>query len=117
MERRRCVQRPILITAILAGASIPASAAPSAADAAAAPPPARNVQLGIAGGPCQRLDVHPAGPRETVGPKKLDELPPAALYLTVLRGTDGCYEPVIVRRGYGAMTDPAQSRERARPRR
>jgi len=99
------VKRLILITAILAGASVPASAGPGAPGAAAAPPTPRSAPFAIAGQRCQRFDVHPAKPGEPVRPKKLDELPPASLYLTVLRGSNGCYEPVIVRRGIGAMAD------------
>jgi hypothetical protein len=38
--------------------------------------------------------------------KRLDELPPANLILTVLREEDGCIVPVIVRYGIGAPAKP-----------
>jgi hypothetical protein len=36
--------------------------------------------------------------------QKLGDLPPAALFLTVFRKTDGCITPVVVRTGIGATT-------------
>jgi hypothetical protein len=37
-------------------------------------------------------------------PRKLGELPPGRLYLSVDRQVDGCRQPVIVRYGIGAAT-------------
>lgn len=62
------------------------------------------------------LSEHPArceAPDQTVNdprgvpakPRKLAELPPANLYLTVYRIRDGCPDPLIVRTGIGANAD------------
>ena len=40
--------------------------------------------------------------------KRLDELPPANLELTVLRTEDGCVVPAIVRYGIGAPAKPEE---------
>ncbi len=39
-------------------------------------------------------------------PRRLDELPPGRLELTVLREFDGCPIPAVVREGLGAAGDP-----------
>ena len=44
----------------------------------------------------------PGEPSRDARPKRLDELPPANLVLTVLRSENGCTAPVIVRYGFGA---------------
>ena len=55
-------------------------------------------------------DAHPELAAEEPWPdatlKRLDELPPANLILTVLREEDGCIVPVIVRYGIGAPAKP-----------
>lgn len=52
---------------------------------------------------CQNSELHSADdPSEEAQLKRLDELPPANLVLTVLRTEDGCSTPVIVRYGIGA---------------
>ena len=52
---------------------------------------------------CQNRQPHLAGsPSTKAALKRLDELPPANLVLTVLRTEDGCSAPVIVRYGIGA---------------
>jgi hypothetical protein len=99
------MERLILITAILAGAAVPASAGPGMKGSVVAPPGVRGMTMPMDGQRCQRFDVHRANPGETLRPKKLDELPPASLYLSVMRGSSGCYEPVIVRQGIGAAAD------------
>lgn len=63
-----------------------------------------------AGAPCRELSDYVAGGSRhgapsDARPKRLDELPPANLILTVLRHEDGCIVPVIVRYGIGAMPD------------
>ena len=68
---------------------------------------------------CQRADVHPADRGVKGEFKRLDELPPAQLVLTVVREVDGCNVPVIVRQGYGLGSRleeqvPVQPRARAR---
>jgi hypothetical protein len=44
-----------------------------------------------------------AGARESVAPRKLGELPPAHLFLTVYREENGCPKPVIVRQNIGSQ--------------
>ncbi len=39
-------------------------------------------------------------------PRRLDELPPGRLELTVLREFDGCPIPAVMREGLGAAGDP-----------
>ena len=52
---------------------------------------------------CQNSQPHLAdSPSTKASLKRLDELPPANLVLTVLRTEDGCSAPVIVRYGIGA---------------
>lgn len=75
----------------------------AAAAAAGTPAPATGV-----GTICP--DTHPKLVDELPSPeaklKRLDELPPANLILTVLRREDGCIVPVIVRYGIGAPAKP-----------
>jgi hypothetical protein len=52
---------------------------------------------------CQSSELHSVdSPSPEAQLKRLDELPPANLVLTVLRTEDGCSAPVIVRYGIGA---------------
>lgn len=62
-----------------------------------------------AGPICRNMHPHTAvqpraAPPETLF-KRLDELPPANLVLTVLRQENGCIVPVIVRYGIGGVPD------------
>lgn len=78
-------------------AEIPARSVTRAAAAALAP---------ICG---QDLKVRPIRPREGLRAKRLGELPPADLTLTVLNRVGDCIEPVVARQGYGA---PGEGRGR-----
>lgn len=51
---------------------------------------------------CQRAGVTWAERGKSAQTSKLGELPPGDLLLAVLRGSKGCYIPVVVRKGYGA---------------
>jgi hypothetical protein len=60
---------------------------------------------------CSRIGdgLHPAAGLPTAGGfRRLDQLPPANEYLTVLRSEDGCQKPVIVR--YDVDRKPASGR-------
>jgi hypothetical protein len=103
----------ILASALIVPASVPASPGPNAP----APAPLPSAPARIAGEPCVGFDIHPAINNPAPRAQKLDELPPASLYLSVLRKSDGCYEPVIVRRGIGALADPVQAPGQVQPRR
>ena len=79
-------------------------AAAPAIDGAARVQPTPDVQPMPAGQakscPNARLR-HVVKPGQRLRPQRLDELPPAALELTVLREIDGCAIPAIVREGLG----------------
>ena len=60
-----------------------------------------------AGGACNDDLLHFAEKSRKAVPKKLGELPPGNLVLTVVRQEDGCQIPVIVRYGIGAGGTPA----------
>ena len=59
---------------------------------------------------CQRADIILAQPLETPGSKRLGELPPGNVVLTVFRQENGCHKPVIVRYGIGSNPAPAPRR-------
>ena len=64
---------------------------------------------------CKRADVHEAEAPRTAESRKLGDLPPADLILSIYNEVDGCMEPVIVRYGDGRAPAP-QSPEPVRPR-
>jgi hypothetical protein len=66
------------------------------ATAAVAPPGRVNSTL-----PCPTDHPVFAGEKDGAKAKKLGELPPAQLYLSVDRKVDGCRKPVILRYGIG----------------
>lgn len=63
---------------------------------------------------CANSNVHLADIRPKAEAKRLDQLPPGDLILTVVRDIDRCQVPVIVGRGYG-FNAPVQDRRPARP--
>ena len=74
-----------------------------AATSAGAPAPPKSGQTAALASLCgQDLKVRPVRPREGPRAKRLGELPPADLTLTVLNRVGGCVEPMTVRQGYGA---------------
>jgi hypothetical protein len=74
--------------------------------ASAAEAPARSVNRAAAAALApicgQDLKLRPIRPREGLRAKRLGELPPADLTLTVLNRVDDCIQPMTVRQGYGA---------------
>lgn len=73
--------------------------------ASAAEAPARSVNRAAAAlAPIcgQDLKLRPIRPREGLRAKRLGELPPADLTLTVLNRVGDCIQPMTVRQGYGA---------------
>ena len=92
----------LLIVAVLSfgGAVAQSSASAGVGPAAHGASPAPTNRL--ASEPCQRAGVTWAERGTSAQGSKLGELPPGNLVLAVLRGTKGCYRPVIVRKGYGA---------------
>ena len=92
----RCT--PFMIAALLSAAS---SAAQPPASAPARPPLAAPPTLGT--GTCLSDLRREAGSAPAASrPRRLGELPPGDLQLTVMREIEGCHEPVIVRQGFGA---------------
>jgi hypothetical protein len=76
---------------------------PAVTAARAPAPPKANQAAALAPLCGQKLKVRPARPGEGVRAKRLGELPPGDLTLTVLNRVGDCIEPVTVRQGYGAM--------------
>ncbi|HZF95799.1 MAG TPA: hypothetical protein VEZ20_13120 [Allosphingosinicella sp.] len=92
---------PFMIAALLSAASS-AAQPPAPAPAPARPPIAAPPSLGT--GTClSDLRREAASTPATSRPRRLGELPPGDLQLTVMREVDGCHEPVIVRQGFGAI--------------
>ena len=87
--------RLLILPLILA--ALPASAAAPASDA------------------CKRADLHRAETPKPAQSRKLGELPPGDLILSVYNQVEGCMEPVIVRYGDGRGPAPAAP-EPVRPR-
>jgi hypothetical protein len=101
--------RLIVLPLILA--ALPAAAAPPAPSAEAPPvdrmaPPAADT--------CARGGVYQAETPKAPESRKLGELPPGDLLLSVYNQVDGCMEPVIVRYGDGRVPS-AEQPARARP--
>jgi len=97
----------------------------AALPAAAAPRDSVRVEVGRSpAGPigrlrqdsCKRPDVHQAEAPKAAESRKLGELPPGDLILTVYREVDGCIDPLIVRYGDGRAPAPATPPEPVRPR-
>lgn len=82
-----------------------ALALPAASPARAPAPPAagRTAALAPICGP--DLKVRPVRVRERPQAKRLGELPPGDLTLTVVNRVGDCIEPLTVRQGYGGLVD------------
>ena len=83
------------------------SAAPAAADpvAAKAPQPQQALPGEIVLTPPAHcvLDTEPQRTQgQTLGPRRLDQLPQGSLSLAVMREVNGCPQSTVVREGYGA---------------
>lgn len=95
----------VLIVALLPSGSI-AAPAPS-------PFPTRVIDP-MAGAPAECPQVYRRAKGERLQPRRLGELPPGELSLTVAREVNGCPEPTVVARGYGAGFEPRQNEGRSR---
>ena len=92
-----------MLAALLSAASS-AAQPPAPTRVPARPPVAAPSSLGTV--TCLRDLRRDAGSRPAATrPQRLGELPPGDLQLTVIRQVDGCYEPVIVRQGFGAVSE------------
>lgn len=78
--------------------------APSASPVAA-PPAHRLAGNAIPSRLCDDTKVRPIRSPGAARPKRLGELPPGDLTLTVLNRVGDCIEPMTVRQGYGALND------------
>ncbi|HYD37048.1 MAG TPA: hypothetical protein VEA60_05510 [Allosphingosinicella sp.] len=74
---------------------------PAAAPAATPAPPGAGEAAALAPICAQDMKVRPVRGRQRPRMKRLGELPPASLTLTVVNRVGGCIEPVTVRHGYG----------------
>jgi hypothetical protein len=92
-------------------AALPAAAAP---DEARVPPRVQS-SAGPLSDTCKRPDLHQAETPRAAETRKLGELPPGDVILSVYNQVDGCMEPVIVRYGDGRAPMPP-SPEPQRPR-
>lgn len=81
---------------LISSAAVIAEPVVGAPPASALAPGARNR---VTGELCQPALSIPAARRGTPSSKKLGELPPGNMMLTVVREVDGCMTPVIVRQG------------------
>ncbi|HYE29692.1 MAG TPA: hypothetical protein VEA61_15850 [Allosphingosinicella sp.] len=96
--------RPIVLAAFLSAATS-AAAPPTPAPRAAAPPQAAD-NADMRAPWCNRnIARHAQGAKDAprAEGRRLGELPPGDLYLTVYQMRDGCYGPVLVREGYGGV--------------
>jgi hypothetical protein len=93
-------------------AALPASAAPREVPAAQFDDPVARAS----GDTCKRADLHQAERPKPARSRKLGELPPGDVILSVYNQVDGCMEPVIVRYGDGRAPAPAGQPEPVRPR-
>lgn len=76
---------------------------PAASSAEAPPPPPDAVKSTSPARICNDpFKLRPTREPRAVKPRRLDELPPANLYLAVVDEVDGCIEPRLVRQGIGA---------------
>lgn len=98
----RLIVLPLLAGAASVGAAPPDRTPPRAADSALATAGATTVPAND----CQTFrHASPSGaPAES---RKLGELPPGDLVLTVYRTENGCPAPLIVRKGIGGFGDAA----------
>lgn len=97
--------------ALLCMGAAPPSAAPSqpAAPSAATADASKSLrpQQGMPGeillnAPAHCIDAEPRiASGQTLGPSRLDQLPPGNLTLTVMREVNGCPQPTTVREGIG----------------
>ncbi|HEX8216222.1 MAG TPA: hypothetical protein VF577_02040 [Allosphingosinicella sp.] len=90
---------PLMLAALLsAGSSAAQAPLGPAPPTPIAPPPA----LGTADGPCRFDDLRRHARGTPPLARRLGDLPPGDLELTVMREVDGCLEPVIVRHNFEA---------------
>ena len=88
--------------------TVPAASSELPAAPAAAPPQAARsvVHSAMPSRLCRDdLKVRPIRSREAARPRRLGELPPGDLTLTVVNRVGECIEPVTVRQGFGALGD------------
>ncbi len=96
-------------------AAVPAAAAPTGDAPAARQAPVTHPMVRPAGDTCKRPDLHQAETPQAAEHRKLGELPPGDLILSVYNQVGGCMEPVIVRYGDGRPAPGPGQPEPVRP--
>jgi hypothetical protein len=77
-----------------------------AASSAEAPVPPKPGKIAVPARICPRdMQVREAGTPVAPQLRRLGELPPGSLTLTVVNQVGECIEPVVVRQGYGTLGD------------
>lgn len=97
---------------LLTAAVLPSGAAAGPAPQSPAPQPIQDADKQS----CDRGIVYVQEPQGPLKATPLTELPPANLYLTVLREVDNCPVPVVVRYNIGDAGAPAGTPEQPKPR-
>ena len=99
-----------MLLTILLSAFQAAVAAGTAAPAVTSPSPA----VAAASGKCP-ASMHWADFKRRPAIRRLDQLPPGRLELTVLRAMGNCPEPVVLREGIGGNPDSPDTPDRIQP--
>lgn len=99
--------RLLILAAVLAAPSSVSSAAGAPAPAVPADRALPGARSATSTQDCRRPDVILADAPAAPEAKRLGELPPGDLILSVYREVDGCMAPVIVRYGEGRGPDAA----------
>jgi hypothetical protein len=98
----------MLLTILLS--ALQAAVATAAPPAVTSPSPA----VAAASGKCPET-MHWADTDRRPGARRLDQLPPGRLELTVLRAMGNCPEPVVLREGIGGNPDSRDVPDRVQP--
>jgi hypothetical protein len=106
--KMRLLFLPLILSAL------PAAAAPQETADAPRAEPAAPAALPLSD-TCKRADYHHADTPRRAESRKLGELPPGDVILSVYNQVEGCMEPVIVRYGDGRAPAPAAPAEPVRP--
>jgi hypothetical protein len=101
----------LVALALTLPAASSAEAPSSSAPPATAPAPSRAAGAFVPSRICgDSMRPRDARSDEALKPRRLGELPPGDLTLTVVNRVGDCMEPVVVRQGYGGAAEPGSGR-------